>query len=1310
MPISYTKEQWSSLSIQDRIKAMNSVVEQDEDEVLQVAPPESPAPDELPKRTSVVDMWRQRENPTTISSAKPVVKNFRTSPAQINSESDAASKDQTTHAPKKTWNQGKIATSSWPTSAFETASATPSWKKPSKLAHDEPIADLVVTSTAEQEKDASQQLGPKIGGIQQSWNQQKSTKPSWQQPDITKSSVTSEPRLWQKPLVASTAEMQDKFNVSTIGEGESPEETPMATSISIANKWEQKSKPSQPSWSQRNGSNPPWQKPAVKSTAEGMVKPGAAQTQTPILASSFQKPTATSPSNPRDWKNSLRQTSSSASVATSASWQKPEEAGNIISSSPRSNVTDSRHKLMPVGILGQETKKRANISIDMNTKDEVDKSRIHEDSTQDNLAPGEDATHSSDASSVMNIWKKRELLSAQPATPMSPLNRNLSRRKPPIILAAKRAPFELQHPAAAPDETDNVRHGVTAVEKNEPPLSKQSQRSENDTLIMDPMVVGESVRAELDWPIADESEYVEQPAATGHTSLKRASKSSIFEKWKKRQSGANVVVDESNPSPVNVGETQNEKISGSSTDNFTNTSRSFDLSSKPTSTSGGEATTVKSDLGSRSKALEFFKQKQKQQNAEEKTINNTVRPSLIGSGNETRLETPLGSGSVEEKKDGDDVVILVADEHARVGGSTLEDQGEGKPISSTGMVVERTKDFPNSGLVRISNRPTTRDADSINAVSGFIGKSNKTGILVSKAITMENPGLENQLSPRSPSQIIESPSQKLSRTVEKKRVQEHRQRLRQIRHSDQSVSSVETTPAFESDSVSQAFSDTEPNHFETAKYSTNDENNKKSKLARSEYPYSPPTDYAKVPMFEKMNPMFPEKDYTPPDEYGRQANLEVGPFSRPEPSALMKKKGMASRPLPVQIGQSAFSSPTTSGFGAFSLYSREKSEDSPSPLASPSASSIRSFSYRSTNRYKHKKELAARGTLTSTGYQQPSNMSDTGQSDTALSFVSASTGYSARSVNSIKSTESEESNNFGSSTLASRANLMLKSRRNKLFQNSPEEERSAKDLYRRMLEGQSNRQQPYRRDRTAAYAPSHRGNANGDEAEFKKAQREGLSSRYNSSSRFTDASTSQGPVSHNFRGGDHPKKTYSFGSQASENSSNLYSPSSRSERSDGSDPWVGGVSTDGTRADENEIGGFDELQSAYRDLDLAQMAIDLKEEVQTSLKGSVQEVTAMVSKLLTSPVNPLLSPSRDVKNPSKNRMKTPKRAETEDEEIAIEVQYIGEVDDDAQSAGEIEKANSNSRSYSSKSFTRHGGAAGQRSDEQGEQAARRGLV
>jgi hypothetical protein len=157
-------------------------------------------------------------------------------------------------------------------------------------------------------------------------------------------------------------------------------------------------------------------------------------------------------------------------------------------------------------------------------------------------------------------------------------------------------------------------------------------------------------------------------------------------------------------------------------------------------------------------------------------------------------------------------------------------------------------------------------------------------------------------------------------------------------------------------------------------------------------------------------------------------------------------------------------------------------------------------------------------------------------------------------------------------------------------------------------------------------------------------------------------------------------------------------------------PWVGGVSTDGTRADENEIGGFDELQSAYRDLDLAQMAIDLKEEVQTSLKGSVQEVTAMVSKLLTSPVNPLLSPSRDVKNPSKNRMKTPKRAETEDEEIAIEVQYIGEVDDDAQSAGEIEKANSNSRSYSSKSFTRHGGAAGQRSDEQGEQAARRGLV
>jgi hypothetical protein len=649
-----------------------------------------------------------------------------------------------------------------------------------------------------------------------------------------------------------------------------------------------------------------------------------------------------------------------------------------------------------------------------------------------------------------------------------------------------------------------------------------------------------------------------------------------------------------------------------------------------------------------------------------------------------------------------------------------------KPISSAGTVVERTKDSPNSGLARISYRPTPQDADSINPISGFEGLPDEPTRLVSKAITMLNPGLENQLSPISPGQIIESPTRKLSRTVEKKRVQEHRQRLRQIRHSDLSVSSVESSLAFEGDSVSQTFSDTVPDHFEAAKHArkeTKVEGNKKSKLARSEYPYSPPTEYGKLPTYEKMKVMSPEINYIPPDEHVRHANFEFGPLSPAEPPAVMQKKGRASRSLKVQVGQSAFSSPTNSGCGAFSLYSRAKSEDSSSPLASPAASSTRSFSYRSTNRYKHKKELAARARLIPVGAQQPSNMSDAGQSDTALSFFSASTGYSARSIYSVKSTESEESSNVGSSSLASRASLMLKGRRNKLSQKSPEEERTAKDLYRRMLQGQSSRQQPSRRDRTAAYAPSHRANANGGDAEFKKAQREGLSSRYNSSSRFTDASTSQGPVAHNFRGSasDHPQKTYSFGSQASENSSNLYSPSSRSERSDGSDPWVGGdgalsieqrhsVSTDGTRADENEIGDFGELQSAYRDMDLAQMAIDLKEEVQTSFKGSVQEVTAMVSKLLTSPVVPLQSPSRSSINPSKLRMKTPKRAEAEDEEIAIEVQYIGEVDEDAESAGEIEKANSNSRSSSSQSFTRHRAAAGQPSHEQAEQAARRGLV
>ena len=60
----YSKSEWASLSIQERIRAMNKVA--GDDESIQNSIPEEEHEEqkkELPKRSSVVDIWRKREGP-----------------------------------------------------------------------------------------------------------------------------------------------------------------------------------------------------------------------------------------------------------------------------------------------------------------------------------------------------------------------------------------------------------------------------------------------------------------------------------------------------------------------------------------------------------------------------------------------------------------------------------------------------------------------------------------------------------------------------------------------------------------------------------------------------------------------------------------------------------------------------------------------------------------------------------------------------------------------------------------------------------------------------------------------------------------------------------------------------------------------------------------------------------------------------------------------------------------------------------------------------------------------------------------------
>ena len=1179
-------------------------------------------------------------------------------------------------------------------------------------------------------------LGQKSKMSQQSFTQRKSTS-SWKSPESTRDTITQPPSSWQKPSNTSPFQLKPDNSVQQLNDGstaltnqthywqqssmDSQEMAVQASSISdgtpsLSHCDQDSQAPQQQPQNQLNRKMFSWQKPVM------MATPVTNPTQ------KWQKPTVINEVKPslqipRDWQKSLRPTgvqmmSSSLqqteeTIITIPSWKKNRD--DILTVSASQNPTESfgmvvaeqegKEKPIATGqkiIFGVTENSIPSLSltsspntlingknpIDTDTKDEAEKKIyteeenqeelrfLNEENTlefQDTLLQGDDGV---EGSSALYIWKQRESLLAQSLTSTSSSKGNSLIGKASTKVFSKKAhQLAPVHKMASPSFDIEVNDDV--IGKDFDGLFKQPC-AQITTPREEEHPIEENTCGALEWPTTDETESVLQPLVHANLSPMFVHSADVIDEWKATSC---LISDEEiklSPTPIQ-----------SNIKNYVpETWEQLDLLSKPISALDQplqRSTSAKSSI-----TLEICEHGQELNQIEgeppeqEREVwhKPPAKSLLMTLGKRYRSTMPSSlTGSVEEKKDGDDSAAssLIKKDQCYTENATITETSEGTSEFSTEAHHSTSPLKPEITKLSVVNPTTTSLVEKVVAIS-YRRKSNypEPAKTIEERVDVEEnepgrlPTKANDMGhPQSTNQIIESPTRKLSRTVEKKRVQQHRHKLKQGRNSDQSVSSVEGSAS--DIATTQCSLDIVPDRFELAKNAKKVDmvnSNSIEKGIRSDYPYSPPVDYGLRPRYE-MDP-----------------NSSLDSF-------VVTEKTGPSHPLKVKSGQSAFSSPTNA-CGAFSLYSRIKPEEPYinthslyipettqgdfSPRASDTSpnSNHRSFSYRSTNRFKHNKELAARAKLTPTNANECSNMSDTGQSDGVFPFFgTAFSGYSAKSVELVVSST------IPSSTLASRASLVLKGRRNKSSVQSPEEKSTAKDFTHRMLQGQPSKQPPCR-DRTAAYAPSHRRDSSGGNVEQNMAQRVGLSGRYNSSARFSEISTPQGPLAHNFRystSNVHPQNTYSFGSHTSENSSNIYSLAS--SRSEGSETWTTSdgtrtihqkhsASTEGTRSVQVDLGdqgfvdkiaNFENLQSAYRGMDITQIALDLKEEVQTSFQGSVKEVTAIMTALLANPIGPDTSSTvatANVSNAYRNRATRPEA--DDDEEVAIEVQYIGEED------------------------------------------------
>ena len=331
----------------------------------------------------------------------------------------------------------------------------------------------------------------------------------------------------------------------------------------------------------------------------------------------------------------------------------------------------------------------------------------------------------------------------------------------------------------------------------------------------------------------------------------------------------------------------------------------------------------------------------------------------------------------------------------------------------------------------------------------------------------------------------------------------------------------------------------------------------------------------------------------------------------------------------------------------------------------------------------------------------PAATSDAGTSDTVSFFSAASSTFSGISA--------EGSMMSPSSSLSNRASrALVHKRRNKL--SKTEEKLAAKDFSRRVVGNTINEHsrsgaEEEDDDDVSDNANDHvdkKGSAEesffGDAPEIDVSRGPGLSGRYNTSSRFMDSmqNIAKGVVTSNM----------SFGSDTTEGSSQIRSVSSTS----GSEAWMSGRTTSKSASSLNRVpsdstdvsyhsesvmtgqsgkGGevvteyfvsesssnLEALKSAYEAVSLHQLALDLTDEVSVATKVNLRKIASdlnegmsTASSSLRNGFNNLNNSGASVSsNKSPRKLKVPttsNNARGVDEEVAIEVEYMEDSDEE----------------------------------------------
>jgi hypothetical protein len=321
--------------------------------------------------------------------------------------------------------------------------------------------------------------------------------------------------------------------------------------------------------------------------------------------------------------------------------------------------------------------------------------------------------------------------------------------------------------------------------------------------------------------------------------------------------------------------------------------------------------------------------------------------------------------------------------------------------------------------------------------------------------------------------------------------------------------------------------------------------------------------------------------------------------------------------------------------------------------------------------------------------------SESGTSDTLTSFSGASSGYSA-AISAISFGSSATRQVISpTSSLSNRASQMvIRRRRNKL--SKAEEKIAARDLAHRVM-SQTIKEQPrpgVEEDDSAADHSSEQPLHEEDEHfEYPKShqsvQNPGLAGRYNTSSRFMDSV-------HTMLHGVGLGGNTSFESETTEGSSQVRSAESTSD----SEVWMSGRVRKSNRSSRNNrmpsditdddgrsgrssmdndlitddfvsasASNIEALKSAYKAVSLHQIAMDLTEEVSTATNLNLKKIASDLNDGVSAASESIRSSLGSPSSRSPRKLRVPESSgvgHAVDEEVAIEVEYVGEEDTDGE--------------------------------------------